>query len=57
MFDAAYNKQNWLPPSIVSQIAQGKTLTKVTVPIGIANYRFNVIDTNAIVKWYYHTAR
>jgi pimeloyl-ACP methyl ester carboxylesterase len=50
MFDAAYNKQNWLPPTIVSQIAQGKALAKATVPMAIANYRFNVIDTNALVN-------
>lgn len=50
MFDAAYNKQNWLPLTILSQIAQGKALTKATVPMAIANYRFNVIDTNALVN-------
>lgn len=50
MFDAAYNKQNWLPPTIVSKIAQGKALVKATVPMAIANYRFNVIDTNALVN-------
>lgn len=48
LFDANYNSQNnMLPPEILESLSFQKSLNNV-VPIGVLNYNFNVIDTNAI---------
>ena len=48
LFQANYNAQNNMPPpEIVEGLAFQKSLNNA-VPVGILNYNFNVIDTNAV---------
>ncbi len=49
LYNCAYNSATFvIPDTVDSKIAQ--TLTSGYIPIGILNYNFNQIDTNAIVK-------
>lgn len=49
MYQATYNQSAWLPVNEVENIALGKYLNTVPeIPVALAYYQFNVIDTNAI---------
>lgn len=45
---SAYNNSNWLTPNDFRDLVWGETAAYSAVPIGLANYQFNIIDTNAI---------
>ncbi|WP_419801432.1 T9SS type A sorting domain-containing protein [Mucilaginibacter sp.] len=49
MYRASYDQSNWFSADDVKNIALGKYLdANPKVPIGLANYKYNLIDTNAI---------
>ncbi len=50
LFNAAYSNTSWLPPEYISAISSQLITDSagVKVPIGLLNYQFNLIDTNAI---------
>lgn len=51
IYNASYNKSNWLTPEDIQSIALGKYLNTVPeIPVGLAKYQFNVIDPNAIAN-------
>jgi hypothetical protein len=52
MFSAAYNQAGWIPADTIKNRANvcRQQINKNNVPVGLAFYTYNVIDTNALAN-------